>query len=153
MIDLPARRKLPDLDTLVQWQREGLTHQKIAEKASELTGEPIGRAAVSVALHRAGKSEDKMRHTDTLPWKVRTQHSKERQAVYLRWLGRRRAGLDLSEMQGRQLDNWLKRLNVDDLVVAYDPASEYGFYYVKKRPSIDGEDDIPIRRGQWSFDG
>jgi hypothetical protein len=152
-VDMGAPRKLPDLDTLMQWQRQGLTHQQIADRATVLAGEPVGRAAVSVALHRAGKTTDKARHTETIPWRVRTEHSKERQAVYLRWLGRRRAGLSLSQRQNDQLDNWLARLERDKLVVAYDPGSEYGFYYVKKRPRIDGRDGVPIRHGQWSLDG
>jgi hypothetical protein len=153
VVSMAAPRKLPEIDTLVQWQREGFTHQQIADKASELAGEPIGRAAVSVALHRAGRADDKVRHTDTLPWRVKSRHSKERQAVYLRWLGRRRLGLELSANQNRQLDTWLGRLEQDKLVVAYDPDSEYGFYYVKKRPRLDGKNGIPIRRGQWSLDG
>lgn len=143
---MPAHRLLPDTATLRRWvEVEGLTHQQIADRVTMQTGEKIARSTVSAALHRAGISKPKLRYSEEIPWRVSLNHVKEYPVRMLRLLGRRRAGLELTEVENERLDSWLKRLDDDNAVVAYDPDSTYGFYYIPKAKG-DGLNGIPIRR-------
>jgi len=144
---MPAHRLLPDNGTLRHWvQDEGLTHQQIADRIYTTTGDRVSRTTVSAALSRAGISKPTMRYRDELPWRVKVEHIKEYPARMLRLLGRRRANLPLNEQEDERLDAWLTKLEEDHAVVAYDPDSPYGFYYIEKDDETDGLDGIPIRR-------
>jgi hypothetical protein len=113
----------------------GYTHKEIAKA----TGLP--RGTISSAIQRAGLSQDKMRYSEEIPWRVREEHATHYAARMLRLLGRRRAGIELSQAQGKALDSWLRRLREMHAVVTYEPASEDGFYYVDGDPLPGG---IPI---------
>jgi hypothetical protein len=144
---MPAHRLLPDNGTLRHWvEDEGLTHQQIADRIYTTTGQRVSRTTVSAALSRAGISKPTMRYRDELPWRVHIDHIKEYPARMLRLLGRRRAGLPLNPVETDRLDAWLQKLEDDHAVVAYDPTSPYGFYYIEKDDRLDGLDGIPIRR-------
>lgn len=142
---MPAVRLLPDNNTLQRWVEEGLTHQQIADRVFQQTGNTVSRSTVSAALHRAGLTEPAPRYKDELPWHVKVQHITEYPARMLRLLGRRRLGDELNETDEKRLDSWLKQLEDQHAVVAYDPDSRYGFYYVEKDDKTDGRDGIPIR--------
>lgn len=144
---MPAHRLLPDNATLKRWvEDEGLTHQQIADRVYAETGNRVARATVSAALHRAGLSKPVSRYTDEIPWRVKVEHIKEYPARMLRTLGRRRAGLPLTELENTRLDAWLAKLERDHAVIGYAPDSIYGFYYIEKDDKTDGLDGIPIRR-------
>ena len=139
-------RKLPDMNTLIRWRDEGLTQQQMADRVWMTTGEKVSRGSISAALVRAGKSSDKPRYKDTVPWKVQQQHLTEYPVRMLRLLGRRRAGLPLKPEEDQRLDNWLAVLKREKAVVGYDPDNpEQGFHYIDPKGS-DGRDGIPIRR-------
>lgn len=139
-------RKIPDIGQLISWRDLGWTHQQMADHIYDTTGQIVARSSISAALSRAGKADTRDRYSDCLPWRVRTRHLKEYQAVMLRLLGRRRAGGELSAGDNRRLDSWLRQLEQANAVVAYDPDNdEQGFHYVNPRPG-DGADGIPIRR-------
>lgn len=144
---MPAPRILPDNRTLRHWvEDEGLTHQQIADRVLATTGHSVSRSSVSAALSRAGISATQPRHKECLPWRVKIDHIREYPARMLRVLGRRRAGLPLSERENKRLDAWLQQLSDDHAVVGYDPDSKFGFYYIDKDDAVDGLDGIPIRR-------
>lgn len=140
---LHMKKLLPDVQRLVSLREEGKTYKQIAEWVEEKTGEKVSPATVGAALSRAGKTNPLPRYEKHLPWVVRTQHISAYPARMLRALGRRDAGLPLSELDNQRLDSWLKQMRVEHALVAYVPESEEGFYY------IDGdwpEDGIPIVR-------
>lgn len=144
---MPAVRLLPDTVTLRQWvEDEHLTHQQIADRVFAQTGWPVSRSSVSAALSRAGISANGPRYREELPWRVKMEHIREYPARMLRLLGRRRAGQDMTDEENRRLDAWLAMLEKDHAVVAYDPESEFGFYYIEKDGRSDGHNGIPIRR-------
>lgn len=144
---MPAHRLLPDNATLKHWvEGEGLTHQQIADRVYAQTGNRVARATVSAALHRAGLSKTVSRYSEEIPWRVKIEHIKEYPARMLRTLGRRRAGLPLSDVENTRLDAWLEKMERDHAVVGYDPESAFGFYYIEKDDERDGLDGIPIRR-------
>lgn len=130
-------RLAPTPKELKKYLDLGMTHKAIAE----LTGLP--RATISSAIRRADLSDEKPRYTDEIPWKVAEEHATHYAARMLRALGRRRAGLPLTERQETALDHWLVRLMDMHALVTYERDSEDGFYYV------DGdwpEDGVPIVR-------
>lgn len=142
---MPARRILPDDKTLKRWVDLGMTHADIAEEVQRITGEQVSRSSVSAALSRAGLTRPTSRYTDELPWRVKVSHVTQYPARMLRLLGRRRAGLDLTEAEDDRLDSWLETLEDDGLVVAYCPDKS-GFLYVEANEVGDGAGGIPIRR-------
>ena len=141
---VPARRILPDNATLKRWVELGMTHKEIAEEVARLTGETVSRSSVSAALHRAGLSKSTARYSDELPWRVHLEHMTAYPARMLRLLGRRRAGLSLTQYEDDRLDSWLETLKERGLVVAYSP--DRGFLYVEADEVGDGARGIPIRR-------
>lgn len=136
---------LPDNATLKRWiVDEGMTHQQVADRVLKETGNVVSRSSVSAAAHRAGFTRDTPRHSEEVPWKVRPKHMRDYAVRMLRVYARQRAGLDLTPGDEKRLEAWMQRLINDNAVVAYDPNSEYGFFYVERSP----EDpvDIPIHR-------
>lgn len=130
---------VPDKTTLRRLLAQGHTHAEIARMYG------VTREAISGAARRYGLSTDKVRHKDTLPWRVRGQHSMEYPARMLRLLGRRRKGQSMNAAQAAELDGFLARLKRDNSIVAYDPESITGFNYIDAKWK-DHDEDIPIRR-------
>lgn len=126
---MPAPRRV-DVERVLELQREGLTHQEIADRLCQETGERISRVAVSVALHRSGHSEEQPRYDDLIPWRVRMPHMRQYPALMLRAFGRRRAGHELPADLDRKLNLWLARLQEEGTVVDYSP--DEGFVYVSR---------------------
>ena len=85
------------------------------------------------------------RYTDTIPWTVKQEHLREYAPRMLRLLGRQRSGTKLTPEEQSRLDGWLKKLDEEDAVVAYDPEFRFGFVYVDREP--DDDPQIPIRKG------
>lgn len=142
---MPAKRLLPDNRTLQRWVELGMSHQEIADEVERTTGQKVSRTSVSAALSRAGLTKPTSRYTEEIPWRLKMEHVTAYPARMLRLLGRRRAGLELSEHEDERLDSWLDGLEEKGLVVAYCP-SKVGFLYVEANEVGDGANGIPIRR-------
>lgn len=143
---MAAPRKLPPVEELARLVDAGWTHQQIADHVYATTGQKVTRASVSSALSRAGRTTDKPRYTETIPWRVRQPHLTEYPARMLRLLGRRRNGDELTANETQRLEHWLRALAEANAVVGYDPDNlEQGFHYVDPDGS-DGKDGIPIHR-------
>lgn len=143
---MPAPRVLPPNDELKRLVTMGLTHQQIVDYISEKHGLKVSRSSVSAALSRAGLTErEGMRYRDEIPWRVKGEHLTQYQARMLRLMGRRRAGMELTEDEESRLDAWLESLEDREIVVAYAP-DDGGFIYVDADEIGDGDGGIPIRR-------
>lgn len=143
---MAAPRKLPEVSRLQAMAAKGMTHEQIAEAISAEIGQPVSRGAVSAALSRAGKTTDKPRYTDTIPWRVKVQHLTEYPPRMLRLLGRQLGGLPLSQREAQRLASWMERLEAENVIVAYDPDNEkQGFHYIDA--SYGDSDIAPIRIG------
>lgn len=143
---MPAPRILPPTSELKRCVEMGMTHQQIAEYLQQSLGIKVSRSSVSAALSRAGLTErEGQRYKAEIPWRVRGEHLTQYQARMLRLLGRRRAGIELTDDEENRLDAWLEALAEREIVVAYAPQSG-GFLYVEADEIGDGADDIPIRR-------
>ena len=139
-------RVLPPTEQLQRWVDEGYTHEQITDLILIHTGEKVSRSTVSVALMRANKTKPKARFQEELPWKVKTQHLARYPARMLRVLARVRRDLDVPDGERHKLNTWLAKVSQHNIVVAYDPDSEPGFFYVPAKRG-DRKDGIPIRRG------
>lgn len=129
----PTEKELEEL------LRLGYTHEQIVEKVYEETGVRLSRSTISVAIGRAGL-QTQNRYTEEIPWKVATKYLRAYPAKMLRLLGRRRAGLELSEVEDHRLDAWLAKLEKENAVVVYDPSRGFGY---AERVASDPK-DIPI---------
>lgn len=109
----------PDEAELRRWLAEGLTHEQMAERATEQYSWPWTANGIAVRISRAGLSEQRGRHEYTVPWRVRDEHSRAYQVNMLRLLARRIGGEALTDKQGKQLDAFLRGLERDDAVIGY----------------------------------
>lgn len=143
---MAAPRYLPSDSTLAKWRDEGLTHAQIADRVYAETGYRVSRSTVSAALSRAGLTS-RVRYSDWLPWKrIATEHNGHYAAQMLRAGARIEAGEETSEALRSRYQNWKTRMDAEDACVHYDPDTVDGFYYVRRRPGIDGlvrKIDIP----------
>lgn len=145
-------RVIPPAHELRHLLAQGHTHQEIADLVYETTGIPVTRGAVSSAVSRAGMSAQGKRYTDTLPWRVKIEHSKHYAARMLRLLGRRRAGEVLHEQDGQRLDSWLEKMDAEGTVVAYIPETAEGFHYMDPPVGYVMHNNVPIIRQTISLD-
>lgn len=137
-------RKLPNISDLEKLARAGMTHQQIADYVKVTTGETVTRGAVSAALSRAGKATAKNRYLAVTPWRVKIHHLREYPVRMLRLLGRRQAGIPLSNRESQRLDSWLGMIEAERVVVAYDPDNhKQGFHYIDEK--YGDSPDAPIR--------
>jgi hypothetical protein len=150
---MPAHKRLPDNDTLLQLLNQNWTYQQIADRYGVTT------QAVFLAARRIpGATQPRPTYKEELPWALAKEHHHARPAAYLRSLGRRRANVaagrpvneGLTEKKANALDRWLEGLERDGQVVIYDrrippnPASSSGgFAYVPRLPSDNPE--LPVR--------
>lgn len=119
---------------------QGLSQQKIANQWEQDSGNKVSRAAIGLAIARYGLSSahERPRHEDLIPWSVRTEHNSHKDLRCLRLEARRRKGLPISERERQWLTGWLAALQDADAVVAYEPNTEQGFWWVARRPE-DGD--------------
>jgi len=135
---------LPNADKLLQMVQAGMTHAEIADAVARDTGYPVTRAAVSVALSRAGLTVEKPRYAEEIPWRLHGKDLKHYAVRMLRLLGKRRAGEELTADENTRLNNWLAKLDEADAVVAYCADSVPRMIYVPREDT--DPKDIPIRR-------
>lgn len=128
-----AGKKIPDklVEQLLR-QGFGLTEIKniLAEQKPPVI---ITRQALSVWRRRRGLEPLNPRYADLIPWRVKDHHARYYQPMMLRHLGRRRAGGELTDREETALNNWLKFLEEEDVVVHYEPDLDEGFFYVPRR--------------------
>lgn len=136
---MPRAAVLPH-EKIKRLYRDGLTQQEIARRLiadGDVPDQNLRRLsqAVGMARLRMGLSAaHRERHDDLLPWVVREEHRGKYAAKMLRLEGQRRSGsARLAAQWERKLDAWLKKLEQDDTVVHYEPETEQGFWYVRRR--------------------
>lgn len=145
---MPRPRILPDNATLSRWVREeGLTQADVIQRVYEETGVRVARSTIASALHRAGLTEPQARYKREIPWRVKSKHASAYPARMLRDLGRVRAGGRLPDDEAARFSSWMEMIETEQVVVAYDPDSEPGFFYVPATQRGDFPEGTPIRPG------
>ena len=140
---VPRRRQVPDKTTFERWINEGQSQEWMVAEIERTTHEKVSRSAVAQAICRYGLSNERLRFTEQVPWRVNAAHLSQYPVRMLRLLGRRQNALPLTEKELDRLNAWLMKLASTNSVVGYDPTSIHGFAYIPR-----GEDDgfdIPIR--------
>lgn len=135
---MAATRKLPSDRELEKMLDLGLTHQEIADQVSQQIGEPVTRAAVSVAVSRAGLADRRKRYDEMIPWRVKVAHQSSYDLWMLRIAARLDRGVAVTDEERGRFDRWKARLDDEDLVVDYDSKEETGFIYRPRRAGLDG---------------
>jgi hypothetical protein len=139
-------RILPSDKELEKMVNKGMSHQEIRDEIERVWHVNVSRSTVSVAIMRAGLSDEGHRYNDTVPWRVRMAHATEYPVRMLRTLGRQRAGLPLDHTEAKRLASWLDMLERERVIVAYCPDSlDQGFHYVDEKYRQGPHADIPIR--------
>lgn len=138
-------RVMPDKTTLKRWlEVEGLSRQDVVDRVEAETGTRVSLSAVSMAMSRYGLAPRRNRWDDMLPWRVKAEHGSMKEAILLRKLGRRKAGLPNSAKNDAWLDTWLNELaEAGNPVVDYYEDTPEGFYYL---PRVPEDGDSVIRR-------
>lgn len=138
------KRIVPDATQMRRYVEAGLNQTQIVERYEEETGIRCSRSAIGMAMARYDLKSPKPRprFDDLLPWVISNEdHRMKRDARMLRLEGRRRRGIAMSDKELRLLTTWLGDLKDADAVVAYNPNSEPGFFWVPKR---EGEDLVRV---------
>ena len=149
---MPRPRILPDNATLRRWvQDEHLTQAQVIDRVYAETGYRVARSTVAAALHRAGLTEKQPRYETELPWRVKSQHAAAYPARMLRNLGRIRQGGLLNPDEMARFTSWMDMIESEQVVVAYDPLSDVGFFYVPANQPGDFPDGTPIRPGNSTY--
>ncbi|MGA9147739.1 MAG: hypothetical protein WBZ04_09285 [Candidatus Nanopelagicales bacterium] len=137
-------RVLPPVGQLLQWRTAGLTQQQMADLINKENRErlgneftPVTRSAVSVALSRADKADQRPSYPEDIPWTpIAREHQKDHLLTMLRTGARiKRDDQSVPEAARRRYDNFRSRLQRDDQVVDYNDVD--GFHLVERRAGID----------------
>lgn len=148
---MAQERKVPDKETMTKWWvNENLSRQEIADRQFELTGLRPSLPAISMAVKQYGLPAKRARHAEMLPWRVRDEHLRLKEARLLRLAAQKMKGEPLKDSDETWLDGWLEELRDNGRpVIAYYrdlPMDEYPFKYHPRIPEDgDGEWDL-IRR-------
>lgn len=129
--------KLQSEQEFTRWWNEGRSYQWIIDQYREKYDLDITPSAIGNWRARLGLERRQSRNIALIPWTVLAEHRYKHAAAMLRAEGRRREGQELSPLQLARLNNWLRFLQDEDVVVHYDPETEEGFFYVPRRPDID----------------
>lgn len=135
----------PNKQALEKYLRDGLTQQQIADAWERDSGFRVGRTTIAMAIARHGleSAHPRPRYEETIPWRVATQHLNRYDARMLRLEGRRRLGGALDRDDQTRLSAWLNELTEKGAVVAYDPLTPEGFFWLEREPHHDDIIDRP----------
>jgi hypothetical protein len=129
-----GKRKIVDEGEVIRWFAEGRTYAWMqAEYLRKYDIETVP-SMWSDFGRRGGWDRPIEPNDDLIPWAVEKRHRWAYPLMMLRAEARRRAGMDNPGTMRERLDRWLAKMERDNTVVSYDPASEPGFTYVQRTP-------------------
>jgi hypothetical protein len=129
---------IPD-NKVRRWVQAGLGNKEIVERLRREDHIEVTSAAISVfrSRHNLQADHTKIRYEELLPWTVKREHNSLYIAKMLRAEARRRAGGKLEGLALKRLENFLRRLEEENAVVHYEPATAEGFWLVTRREGVD----------------
>jgi hypothetical protein len=126
---MAPRTKRPSDDKLLRWRRQGKTLRDMVELHLAEGGEPITRAALSARL-RELDAPAPGKHRGAVPWTVKRAHGKTHIYSMLRAMEATHRGRPISEKRAKELENFLARIEREDVVIYYTPSM--GFVRVQR---------------------
>lgn len=139
------KRVVPDPTQLRLYLERGMTQAQIVDAWEKDSGVRVSRTAIAMAIKRYDlqSAHKRPRYEDVIPWRVKEEHRMEHDIRMLRLEARRRysaMGGDqaegvrpLDDRELRWLTAWMDDLHEQNAVVAYNPNSRRGFWWVPKR--------------------
>ena len=135
---MPARRKMPSDSILEKWVAEGLDHEQIRQRIKEEFNEDVALSSVSGHMSRIGAT-NRIKYSDWIPWgRISLDHNHNYTLNMLRIGARLDRGKPVRDIDKGRFERWSKELQQKKLVVHYDYDTMEGFFYVKRRPKVDG---------------
>jgi hypothetical protein len=134
--------KVVDAAEAERWIGEGKTYPWIVKAYREKYGVDTSVSMWSSWSRRRGFPQRVVRNKDLIPWNIKAEHANKYLLVMLRAEARRRAGIESTTHNAVAGASFVNRLEQENLVVAYDPCTEEGFYLTPRLP----EDNDIIRR-------
>lgn len=127
--------KIVSEQEVLRWFDEGRTYAWMSEQYRTRYHLETVPSMWGNFRRRNGLTRRIERNDDLIPWAVEKSHRNTYPVAMLRVLARRRAGVEVREVDDGRLDGFLAKLERDNVVVDYDPASLLGFKYVPRLPS------------------
>ncbi len=134
--------KIVDEQEVVRWFEEGRTYDWMCQEYLRKYNIETVPSMWGNFRRRRGLVRRITRNDELIPWHVQEHHRWAYPIAMLRVEARRRAGMELREIDENRLGNWIASLDERGVVVHYDPDTSEGFFYV---PREQGDTDI-IRR-------
>lgn len=128
-----SEKKIKDEAEVRRWFMRGETYAWMQAEYKRKYGVEISASAFTNLRRAKGWSRRQARDTSLIPWAVAPRHRHKYPVLMLRAESRVRAGLPINDELDNRLTNFKKRLQSENLVVAYDPDSDEGFTLVKPR--------------------
>jgi hypothetical protein len=143
-----ARTKIVNEQEVLGWFAEGRSYRWMVEEYHRKYGVDTNPSMWGNFRRRRGLDRRNAQNDDLMPWKLRDEHRFAYPALMLRLEARRREGKDIRPVDLGRLTSWLRRLEEERAVVAYDPDDAEGFSYVDREPH-----DVDIIRRPTSATG
>jgi len=132
-----AKKKIQNDQEVERWIREGKTYTWMVEEYERKYNIEIQPHAFANFRKRRGIDLRVQRDDRLIPWRVKEEHRWAYPLSMLRTEAKVRRGETPGGGRMERLENWKKKLLAEDLVVKYDPDTDAGFTYVRRRPDID----------------
>ncbi|CAI9419714.1 hypothetical protein [Nocardioides sp. T2.26MG-1] len=132
-------RKIVDEDEVLRWFEEGRTYAWMAEEYRRRYDIETVPSMWGNFRRRKGLDRRLERNDDLIPWAVDKRHRWAYPLMMLRTEARRRAGMEVADGMLDRVERWLLRMQADETVVHYDPATGGGFSYVARRADLDAD--------------
>ncbi|MFD6636782.1 hypothetical protein ACFWDN_13305 [Micromonospora chalcea] len=129
--------KIQNEGEVIRWFEEGKTYQWMVDEYKRKYNIDVVPSTFGNFRRRRGLDRRVTRNEELMPWFVQEQHRWLFPAQMLRAEARRREGKELKPEEERRLDNFVKRLKDEKLVVHYDGDTDEGWFYVPARPDVD----------------
>lgn len=130
-----GKQKLDD-KLVEQMLRAGKTQMEVVDYY-RAKGIEVTQSAISQAIKVGRIKIDTNRAGGGIPWKLKPEHRHLHAARMLRTLARLESGRPIGKTLESQVESWVRGLQEEDSVIAYDPDTEEGFWRVPRRPGID----------------
>ena len=132
-----AVSKIQDEAEVIRWIEEGKTYQWISDEYKRKYNIVTVPSLWSNFRRRKGLERRIARNDDLIPWAVNPEHRWGYPLAMLRVEARKRAGMELREVDDVRLEAWKANLEESNAVVHYDPDTDEGWFYVPRRKGID----------------
>ena len=129
--------KIQDEREVIRWFEEGRTYQWMTDEYRRKYNIETVPSLWGNFRRRKGLARRINRDDDMIPWAIQLEHRQAYPLFMLRVAAREQAGMALRAVDKTRLSAWRAELEEASAVVHYDPDTEAGWFFVKRRDGID----------------